>query len=251
MHAAKLSGGILLSDSVNVGHAEDPQNELAKYHANCTFRSPQRYHPGISTTDLQKASLKPFFAASQAASLRSNLLAELNTSSLTGGSVGGPRFYVPFVVAKIAAHQWLQLVTRAGTTAARWELLELGRIRDDWASLVGRAGYMRDFLQIIISNMCDISEYLSRDFERYRPQKRCTGDYTSECCNKLLRSVMGDYEMVSKTAERAIDRMDKHTAILGSVASVQESRKSIQLSKKVGYVSKPLDHLGFRSCNQS
>lgn len=82
--------------------------------------------------------------------------------------------------------------------------------------------------------MCDISEYISKDFEQDRAAYTCTREYSNQDRHNRLHSVMKDFEMVSNTAQGTMDRMDKHAATCGSVASVDESRKWINLSQKVG-----------------
>lgn len=181
--------------------------------------------------------------------MRDTLLTELKRASLMGEMVGASRFYVPFVAAKIAAHQWLQLITTAASVAACQESQDL-MTDDNFTLLVDQTGQMRDFLQIILSNLCVVSEYFSRNWEQGTSADTCVGDSTNEGRHRLVNSLREDFQMVSKKAERVIDRMDKHAAICGSVASVRESRKSIELSRKVGYVGKPLNYLGPRPCNQ-
>lgn len=182
--------------------------------------------------------------------MRDTLLNELRTASLMGEMVGGSRFYVPFVAAKIAAHQWLQLITTAASAAACQESQDL-MTDDNFTVLVDQTGQMRDFLQIILSNLCVVSEYFSRNWEQGTSADTCVGDSTIEGRHRLVNSLMEDFKMVSKKAERVIDRMDKHASICGSAASVRESRKSIELSRKVGYVDKPPDYLGPQSGNQA
>lgn len=162
------------------------------------------------------------------------MLAELEASSVAKERAAEPRFYVPFIVAKIAAHRWLQLITRAGATIARAEAHIFRMVSDDWAPLVAQAGYMRDFQQLITINLCDISEYLSRDLEQHRAASKRGEDYTHKGCIKLLHSITKDFERVLQTAERIIDRMDRHLTMFSSAVSVHESRKSIQLSRRVG-----------------
>ena len=236
-----MSEGILLSDShFDLSHKENAdRREFAKYYTNCAFRSSQPYHTGVLKLDPRQASLEPSFDTSQAASLRNDVLAELKACSLMGENVGKPRYYVPFVVAKIAAHQWLHLITRFGYMTARREVTDLPPDTIIFSAFVKRVCLMRDFLQIITSNMCDISAYLSKDFEPDRAACNCRREYPDEDSLKRLHSVMNDFAMVSNTAQRAIDRMDRHIAVCGSSLSVEESRKSIEVSKKVRYVGKP------------